>query len=173
MKKTFLMIGLYLSTLAVFATDSVDNDHFRIQGNVFDVHLSNGSEDEASHVQIVVYQNKEIFVAFFSGKKGEYEFNLPVGYEYEIAFGGSAFENQKVYVDTRPVVPRAGGYDLDLDIHLFRVIDGTQFSMLQEPFMRLYFDQETAQLILDEEHYITQAKELERALRKMKRDKKA
>lgn len=173
MKKILLLSFAWFASFVAFATDGVDDNHFRIQGNVFDVQLSDGTEVEATHVQIVVYQDKELFVAFFSGKKGEYEFNLPVGHEYEIAFGGSAFVNQKVYVDSRPVAPRAGGYDLDLDMHLFRIMDGVEFNMLNEPFMRMVFDAETAQLKVDEEHYTERAKELERSLKKIKKEKKA
>lgn len=173
--KNAILLTIFVCCVSVLqAKKGVDDDHFRIQGKVYDKPLAEaGSSIEAAFCQIIVYQNKELFVAFFSGKDGSYEFNLPIGFDYEVMFGGSAFVNQKVQIDTKSMKQRSGGYDLDLDIELFRVLDGYEFSLLNEPFVKIGWDAQTEQLVQDEAYTLDRRRELEKLLKKIRKEKKA
>ena len=100
--KTFALSILFvLSGISVEAqfrkiekTPSTEN-HFHISGVIYHYDLVKGDELPAAHTQIVIYQNKELYVAFFGGADGLYSFYLPIGFEYEVWFGGSAFANKK------------------------------------------------------------------------------
>jgi hypothetical protein len=174
MKNALLFLFFAWAISSAQATKGVDDDHFRIQGRIYEKSVTEGGTVvETPFCQVVVYQNKELFVAFFSSKDGSYEFNLPIGFEYEVMFGGSAFVNQKIQVDTKGMHKRPGGYDLDLDIELFRVMDGYEFPLLNEPFVKIGWDAETEQLIQDELYTLDRKRELEKLLKKIRKEKKA
>ena len=49
-----------------FAKKELEQDHFIIQGKVYEVNLISDKESSTSQVQIVIYQDKDIYVAFFT-----------------------------------------------------------------------------------------------------------
>jgi hypothetical protein len=96
-------------------------------------------------------------------------FEFPLGHQYEIVFGGSAFVNKKVDIDARTLKPRNGGYELNMDIRLFRPVNGFDFAMLNDPFVKFGYDQEYGQFITDETYSGPRAKELDKILKKAKK----
>jgi hypothetical protein len=175
MKMFVLSILFVLSGISVEAqfrkitkTPSTEN-HFHISGVIYHYDLAEGSEAPAAHAQIVIYQNKELYVAFFGGADGLYSFYLPVGFEYEVWFGGSAFANKKLYVDATQLPEEKRPRDLTLDVSLFRAVEGVDFSILNEPFVRMAYDAETDQVRMDEEYTRKRKVELDKAVKKAKK----
>jgi len=144
-------------------------DSFIIQGRVFEVDIVSGEDKPASEVQMVIYQDKDIYVAFYTQKNGDYEFQLPLGHEYEIWFGGSAFVNKKVYVDSRNVNPVKGQHEISLDMRLFRPMENYTFDVLDRPFVKFAWDSEYGQFLADLEYTEGLSKELEKIFRKVRK----
>lgn len=150
--------------------NEISGDYFLLKGQVYEVDMLAGSDMAAVSAQVVVYQEKEIYVAFFTEKDGLYEFYLPIGFTYEIWFGGSAFINKKVQVDARMLPKEKNPQKLDLDMGLFRPMDGYDFPLLNDPYVLIGYDEELAALIPDLEYTEEKAAELEKLFRKIKKE---
>lgn len=142
---------------------------FLITGKVLEISLTGGEPKDCGNVQIVVYQDQEIFVAFYSDAKGGYEFNLPIGFTYEIWFGGSTYVNKKVQIDTRDLPKSRGGYEVELDLGLFRPYDKVDFVPLKEPFVKVAYSDEYGTLAADMEYTALRSKELDKVVKKAKK----
>lgn len=147
---------------------SLEN-HFLISGVIYHNDILQSSESPAAHVQIVIYQNKELFVAFFGGADGMYSFYLPVGFEYEVWFGGSSFVNKKLFVDATQLPEEKKPRSLSLDVSLFRAVETVDFSILNEPYVRMSYSPELDQVNIDEEYTRKRKVELDKAIRKAKK----
>ncbi len=143
-------------------------DKFILTGKIYEMDIFNETDKEAGEVQIVIYQNREIYVSFV-GAKGNYEFVLPIGHEYEVWFGGSQYVNKKVYVDARPMKKRKSGYECVIDIGLFKPIANYEFACLIDHFVKVRWDQEYAQLLPDYEYCDIKARELQKAIKRAKK----
>ena len=149
-------------------TPSTEN-HFLISGVIYHYDIVKGNEVPAAHAQIVVYQNKELYVAFFGGADGTYSFYLPVGFEYEVWFGGSAFANKKLFIDAMQLPEERKPREVTLDVSLFRAVEGIDFSILTEPYVRMAYNPESDNMFLDEEYTRKRKVELDKSLKKAKK----
>jgi len=145
-------------------------DTFVLEGKVIEVDMFEDLSRDAPEVHVIVYQEKEIFVAFFTQKDGTYEFHLPYGHQYEIWYGGSSFLNKKVAVDTKKLVPGKQEMPLKMDIALFRPVDGYEFELLNEPYVNVNYDETTKTLVPDIEFTEIKADELSKLFRKIKKE---
>jgi hypothetical protein len=164
------LVGLNLEAQFRKVTKSASTEnHFHISGVIYNLDFATSNETAASHAQVVVYQNKELYVAFFGGADGLYSFYLPVGFEYEVWFGGSAFVNKRVFIDATQLPEEKKPRDVTLDILLFRVVEGIDFSVLDEPYVRIAYDPESDQMRIDEEYTRKRKIELDRIIKKAKK----
>jgi hypothetical protein len=152
----------------IVKTPSTEN-HFRISGVIYHHDILSGNEVPAAHTQIAIYQNKELYVAFFGGADGLYSFFLPVGFEYEIWFGGSAFANKKLFVDATQLPEEKRPRDVTMDVSLFRAVEGVDFSILEEPFVRMAYEPESDQMKMDDEYTRKRKTELDKQIKKAKK----
>ena len=168
----FFLVFIHSSIEAQFRkvnkTISTEN-HFYINGVIFQYDILKGSETPAPHAQVVVYQNNELYVAFFAGEDGSYSFFLPIGFEYEVSFGGSAFVNKKLKVDATQLPEEKTPREVVLDFSLFRPADNVDFAVLNEPFVRMNYDPEADALRIDEAYTRTRKAELDKVLKKAKK----
>jgi hypothetical protein len=167
-----LLVLIHSSVEAQFRkvnkTTSTEN-HFYIHGIIYQYDILKGTEAPAPHAQVVVYQNSELYVAFFAGEDGSYSFFLPIGFEYEVAFGGSAFVNKKLKVDATQLPEEKTPREIGLDFTLFRSVDDVDFAVLNEPFVRMNYDPEADDLRIDEAFTRTRKTELDKVLKKAKK----
>jgi hypothetical protein len=168
---TFLLFSfaLGISAHAYNVKRACDENHMIIYGSVYEYDPFVKGEKLRPGVQIVVYQDMEIYVAFVTNKSGEYEFNLPLGHTYEIWYGGSEYVNKICYLDTREAPVRKIGNELNLDVELFKYVDGCDFSLLQEPFVKVSFDKAIDRMEPDLMYTEERSKLLDKALRKARR----
>jgi len=155
--------------LSQSANKAVSGDHFLLRGKVYEVDMFQGTDKAAVSSQIVVYQEKELYVAFFTLNNGIYEFYLPVGHTYEIWYGGSAFVNKKVAIDSRMMSVSKKPAALDLDIGVFRPVDGQDFELLKEPYIQVTYDEEFGSLVPDMDYTDVRANELKKIFKKLKK----
>jgi hypothetical protein len=151
--------------------DEVSGDHYLIKGTIYQINPIEGTEEKASNVQVVVYQGTELFVAFFTGETGDYEFYLPIGYIYEVWYGGSAYVNKKVAIDATQFPKERKPRTVPLDMGLFRPIEKVEFPMLNAPFVKIAYDAELDQIAPDMEYTAKKNVELEKAFKKAKKSK--
>ncbi|MFN8776006.1 MAG: hypothetical protein ACK5XV_04495 [Flavobacteriales bacterium] len=163
-----LAFACSLALAAGARTDQI-TDLFVIEGRVLELDVVNNTDKPASKVQVIIYQDNEIYVAFFTQANGYYEFHLPLGHEYEIQFGGDAYVNKRAYIDAREVKPRAGQTEIALDMGLFKPIENVPFEILKEPIVRFAWDTEYGHFLPDLDHAGDMARELEKTLRKVRK----
>lgn len=175
MRLFLIILSMVLLNLTSFAQlrktnkpTSLEN-HYLISGIIYNYDLITDKETPAANVQIVIYQNKELYVAFFGGEDGAYSFYLPIGFEYEVAFGGSAFVNKKVLVDARQFPEERKPREILFDISLFRNVEGADFTTLNEPYGKIMYDPETDMIRPDEAFSSRKKIELEKELKKAKK----
>jgi hypothetical protein len=144
---------LLISMMARHGADDVpqpiDDSHLVIYGNVVEILYGSENEANAPLTQVVIYRDNEIFSAFRSNERGEYVFNLPVGYAYELDFGGSSFVNKRVIIDTRACSGKPANHTIAMDIALFRPVETMDYSAMQEPIVRWYFDKTSKEMVPD------------------------
>lgn len=168
--KTLLTLTALVLALTGWSRKEIDGDKFIIQGKIYEVNIFEQTDKEAKNVQIVIYQDQEIYASINCKDNGSYEFILPVGHEYELWFGGKEFVNKKVYVDSRKVPNRkTTGYECDLDIGLFRPIDNIEFPSLVDHYVKVRWDDEYRQLLPDVEYSEWKYKEVEKNLKRARK----
>ncbi len=145
------------------------SNYFYLNGVVTDYDISTGNERPAPYAQVVVYQNNELYVAFFGGEDGSYSFFLPLGFEYDVRFGGSAFINKKIAIDATQIDKESKPRNVELNVSLFRPVEGADFTMLEEPFARIIYDPEIDAVRMDEEYGRKRKIEVERSIKKAKK----
>lgn len=170
--KTLAFFVLALCTTPLFAKKEVGNENFVIQGKIFEIDIMSEADKEACNVQVVIYQNHEIYASFYSNPTGSYEFIVPVGHEYEIWFGGTTFVNKKIYVDARSVPSRKSGYECNIDVGLFKPVENVEFPTLAEHWVKVRWDAEYNQLVPDYEYTDDRAMELNKQLKKARKVQK-
>lgn len=166
---SILLLLLFRFDASAYNRKACDENHFLVYGNVYEYDPFLKGEKLVSFVQIVVYQDNEIFVAFYTDKNGMYQFNLPIGHEYELWYGGSKFVNKICRVNANDCPVRKTGNDLDMDVGLFKHIDGCDFTMLNEPFILVTFDKEMNRLVPDLDFIDDRSRELDKVFRKARR----
>jgi hypothetical protein len=171
MRKYLLFLVAAICCSSLTAKKTIEEDHFVLEGKIFDFNIQQTSDQPAKEVQIIIYQDREIYVAFYSSAEGTYEFRLPIGHEYDIWFGGTTYVNKKVYVDSRELRKRKGGYELQLDIALFRPLEGVEFPMLNDAYVKIGWDNDYKQFVPDMTYTESRAKELEKIFKKIRKRK--
>ena len=151
--------------------DEVSGDHYLIKGTIIRINPIEETEEKASNVQVVVYQGPELFVAFFTGETGDYEFYLPIGHNYEVWYGGSAYVNKKVSIDATQFPKERKPRTIPLDIGLFRPIENVEFPTLNIPFVKIAYDLEYDQITPDMEYTTKKNMELEKIFKKLRKRK--
>lgn len=150
--------------------DDITGDYFLMKGRVYELNMLEPAESRASNVQVVVYQEKELYVAFFTNESGEYSFYLPIGHNYEVWFGGAAFVNKKVVIEGIPFPKEKKPRTIPLDMGLFRPVDGYDFPMLNEPLAHIKYDPETDQIGPDLDAIAAKSLEIEKYFKKIKKE---
>lgn len=130
--------------------EPVSDSHMLIHG--FTVERVYGSENEsnAPNTRCIVYKDDEIYVAFNSNEKGEYVFNLPIGNEYTLEFGGENYVNKRVILDVRGCLPKKRKeHIVEMDMALFRPVEGIDYADMEKPVVRWYYDKGEREIIPD------------------------
>lgn len=169
MKYIVLMIAIV--SFGFIAEDEtpmpIDDQHLVIYGNIVEMLYGSDNEANAPTTRVIVYRDGEIFSAFKSNDKGEYVFNLPVGFEYVLSFGGDDFVNKRVIVNTDKIIEsKRTKREVPMDISLFRPIDEIDYSAMEDPIVRWYFDKGAKQMVPDIDMVEYMFKKVDRLYRK-------
>jgi hypothetical protein len=173
MMKTFFAT-LLLSMICLVSNAQKDNHegYFHLKGNTIEIDMFDQVEKGPISTQVVVYQDKDIYVAFFTDQSGLYEFYLPIGHQYEIWFGGGVYVSKKVAVDTKGVpTKKKRPSELKLDMALFQAVDGYDFPMLKDAYVKVEYDEEYQALTPDLDYTEAISVDIDKLFRKIKKEK--
>jgi len=173
MKHLITFLSIALLALPVIAKRGQETEMFVLQGRTLELDIFAGTDRPASYCQILIYQDNELYVAFRSETGGDYEFYLPLGFDYEVVFGGAEYVNKKIVVITKGVKPGKAQYEVLLDVGVFRSVEQFTFDTLKEPVTRFGFDSEYKQFVPDLTYAEARAKELEKTLKKVRKSASA
>jgi hypothetical protein len=168
MKNYGLALAWLLIAICTHAQSNTNS--FVIQGKITQVDWLSGEEKPASNCQVVVYEAKDIYVAFFADEQGRYEFELPFGREYTVWYGGSSFVNQLVSIYTHVPEKIWRHQEYDLNVQLFQPVDEEDFDILNEPVKILEYTAEGRLLFERTDYGERKAKELEAVKRRVQRE---
>jgi len=105
-------------------------------------------------VQIVVFQNGNQFDVVEAGTSSKMSIDLPLGYSYDLKFTRAGYVPKILRFDTRNIPPedRAGGFQIDIDMKLFRKIEGFNEDIMKDPIGIASFVGQENNIIFDFKH---------------------
>lgn len=137
--RRFLLLSLVAILLAAVAP--AQTEVLRLRGALKD-ELSLKKLDA---VQIAIYQNGSQFDVIDAGTSGKIQVDVPLGYIYEFKFSRQGYVPKILRFDTRniPAEDRSGGFQSDVNLNLFPMIEGFNLDIMKEPIgMASFNDQE-------------------------------
>lgn len=167
-----LMIFILSSFAYLGNIKAVDKNHFIIYGNVIEIEPDEMVEYDIGGVQIIVYQDNEIYCAFDANDRGDYQFNLPNGHVYEIYYGTREFVPKKIYVDANNVYEKRDGHSIKLNVALFKKIDNVDYTIMEEPMSKFSYEKSKKDFEIDFEYAEKKLNDLRDLYKEMKKMKK-
>jgi hypothetical protein len=174
MKKNVLLLSFILLAQLALSQGSKkypDADHFLLKGNVYEIDHIAETEGRAKDTQVVIFQDDEIYVAFnTSASGGNYEFYLPINYNYNIFYGGDAYVNKIVNIDSRQFPSEKKPRIVKLNVGLFKPVEGYSFEMMKTPFVMVKYNPETDVVEPDFEYTEAKTDQVMKYFKKIKKD---
>jgi hypothetical protein len=112
-----------------------------------------------------------LFVTFFADEVGKYSFYLPISKTYTMHFGGSAYINKKIQIDATQLSKERKPRELNLDVELFREVEGVEFPMMAEYWQIFKYNAESDDLLSDNVYHNRKKMELEKTAKKLRKIK--
>lgn len=127
--------------------------HILIHGNTVEQIYNTENVANAPDVWVIINRDdEELYCAFKTDSKGEYEFNLPVGHRYELLYGGKDFVNKKVIIDATDTPEVRRGHIVKMNMSLFRPVETVDYSVLASPLAEFKYDKTSKSLAPDMIH---------------------
>jgi len=139
----------------------------RFQGSVSD------DRSNLSGVTLQVSKSGKVMNNIITDAGGRYSFELPLGGEYLITVSKEGYISKKFTVSTLGVPAEMASLrfpSVEASLTLFKRMEGIDYSLLNQPVNKFYFDVEREDFVYDENHLkqmkkgIEQIKEQEKAL---------
>ena len=102
-------------------------------------------------VQVIVFKNGAQEKVYDAGSSGKFDFNLPLGYSYDLKFSRADYVTKIMRVDTRniPAEDRSTPFQVDMEPSLFKYVEGFNTDILKEPMGKAAFDSQTNYITFD------------------------
>ncbi len=179
------MRPLFLFLFAVFSCVSAavaQDNNLAVDGSVKDI---DGGRITGAFIQ--VYQDGSLIDKITTGRNGRFDLILDYDHEYIVEVGKKGFVSKRLQFNTGSVPEdgQAWGYEYGgFVVDLFKELDGVDYSMLDEPVTKIYFDTRTQgfdhdkaylkiikeQLAALESEYKAKVRELERQQERLEED---
>jgi hypothetical protein len=112
-----------------------------------ELHLHGQLKDEKTKkklegVLVQIMKDGAIFDSYDAGSSGKYDFNLAIGFAYDIKFSKADYLPKVIRVDTRniPEEDVGMGFDIAVDGTLFQMIEGFNTDILRDPMAIAKYD---------------------------------
>ncbi|MEO0403293.1 MAG: hypothetical protein AAF193_00330 [Bacteroidota bacterium] len=151
----------------------ISNEYVLIHGNVQEIQLTSDDIEDAQAVRCIVYREGEIYVAFKTDESGDYLFNLPVGYDYELVFGGDDYVNKRITMDVTNLPAEKKGVTFKCDMRVFKANpEIKQLSVFDDPVAKFNYDKRTRKVLPDLEYLDEHSWDVEKAMKKIAKQMK-
>jgi len=144
--RLILLVVLCSGVSAVFA----QKEDYYIFGMVKEVDTFKKLEE----VEIVIIRDGQYFDKVVVNKSGKFEVKLPLGHSYEMSFNKNGFVSKKIQFNTQeiPIEDRKGGFESNVDMHLFAEREGFDKTILDTPIGVMHFNSDKNALEYDFAH---------------------
>lgn len=170
MKNIAILLIIILSPFVSHADKRNPKKYFEFTGQVLEVNLKNEKEKAVKNATITVYQNNELYVYFETSENGSFDFNLPVGYDYIIEFGGQRMIPKKIEIDSRKCPKSMDATKIDFDVVLFENLGYETIQCLEKPIAYYAYDPGFKTLIPNDDYTFDRATLLKKELRKIRKN---
>ncbi|MCB0769354.1 MAG: hypothetical protein KDC00_02990 [Flavobacteriales bacterium] len=100
----------------------------------------------------LVLRNGDPIVTIQCDSAGGYKVLLDVGHSYVLEYRSPGRVSKSILLDLRTAPDDDGGYGMNVDVRLFRPIDGVDVSFLEEPIGKAAYDSTTNDIRWDMEY---------------------
>lgn len=145
--RTFARWLALFACLAVAAGVWAQDDLLLVSGTLTD----DGNRKKMPGVEVVVYQDGVEFDRMTTDARASYAFELPLRHDYVFSYEYEGYGNKRIQVDASgvPAEDLKGGFNLDLDMSMFALVEGFDTSILEDPFGKAEFDAQRNTLSFD------------------------
>ncbi len=111
--------------------------------SIFGVVRDHDDNKKIAGVEIVIFQDDAKYSSMTSNASGKYEFTISFDHLYKIVYSYPNFVTKFLTIDSRyvPSEEKEGGYEMNIDMTLFKEIEGLDVSILDNPIGKAQFDQ--------------------------------
>jgi hypothetical protein len=139
-----------------------------------EVHLYGQLKDEKTKKKlegclVQIMKDGVIYDSYDAGASGKYDFNLPIGFAYDMKFSKQDYLPKIVRVDTRniPEEDVDGGFDMAVDGTLFQMIEGFNTDILMDPMAIAKYDKNGDGFTFDFDYTAKQQKEIDAEFKRL------
>ncbi|MGB1032080.1 MAG: hypothetical protein ACPGWM_05675 [Flavobacteriales bacterium] len=166
--KSLVMLVSAAVVMATSALKPISNEYVLVHGNVKEMQLDSDQLSDAKKVRCVVYKDGEIYVAFNTDEDGDYNFNLPVGEDYEMVFGGDTYVNKRITLDVTSLEAEKKGIAFKCDMRVFKSPgEVKQLEIFKLPVAKFAYNSRTRKVQPDLEYLDDHSFQVEKAMRKI------
>lgn len=119
--------------------------------SIYGVVRDHSEKNKIANVTIVVFENDKKIFERKSNLAGKYEFVLEYDKSYRIEYNYPNYVSKYLTIDVRdiPEEDRIGGFEMNIDMTLFREIEGLDVSLLENPIGKAQFDAKRNEIAWD------------------------
>lgn len=131
-------LPLFIATFLSLSAYAQDWNNLAVDATVKD---QNGGRITSATVSLV--QDGNVVNKVTTGRNGRFDLYLDFGHEYIIEIAKSGFASKRLYFNTHnvPEDEQSWGYEFGgFIVDLFREIDGIDYSILEDPIGKVYYD---------------------------------
>lgn len=148
MKNIRYIVGVLMVILITVSIDAIaQSDDISLYGVVRD-HADN---KKIPNVDIIVYENGSKIFDRKTNLNGKYDFVLDFDKFYKIVYNYPNYVSKFLTIDVRdiPEVDRKGGFEMNIDMTLFKEVEGLDVSLLDDPIGKAQFDPKRGEMAWD------------------------
>jgi len=105
-------------------------------------------------VSIIITKDGVEFTTEYSSSNGKFDFELPLGYRYNLKFTKKDYVHKIIQFDSKniPAEDMEGGFDYPLEITLFKMVEGMNMAIFDQPIGKAKFDSEKNAIEFDHDY---------------------
>lgn len=141
-----MVVGLFVSASAI-----AQEDLFLVFGSV---KLDDGNK-RLEGVDVIVYQDGEVFDQLKTNAKGDYDFELPLRHLYTFSFVLDGHSNKRIEVDASGIPESViGNRNMDLDMSMLPLPEGFDRSIFEDAYGRGEYDANKNTVVFDSNYTV-------------------
>ena len=141
-----VVVGLFVSVSAI-----AQEDLFLVFGSV----KLEDANKRLEGVDVIVYQDGEVFDQLKTNAKGDYDFELPLRHLYTFSFVLDGHSNKRIEVDASGIPESViGNRNMDLDMSMLPLPEGFDRSIFEDAYGRGEYDANKNTVVFDSNYTV-------------------